>query len=93
MLRIPSTHTRMTPSVRRPSGRRIYLCRVEFKDMGNNVESDQLTPWEALSMQRQLELREAYGHYLDSLPPTCSMETKIERFRRWLEEQGISYST
>ena len=44
-------------------------------------------------MDRQLELREAYGHYLDSLPPTCSMETKIERFRHWLEEQGIRYST
>jgi hypothetical protein len=44
-------------------------------------------------MDRQLELRDAYGHYLDSLPPTCSMETKIERFRRWLEEQGIVYPT
>jgi hypothetical protein len=62
-------------------------------DMGKNTESDKLTPWESLSMDRQLELREAYGHYLDSLPPTCSMDTKNERFRRWLEEQGIIYST
>jgi hypothetical protein len=62
-------------------------------DMGKDTESDKLTPWESLSMDRQLELRDAYGHYLDSLPPTCSMEIKIERFRRWLEEQGIVYST
>jgi hypothetical protein len=61
--------------------------------MGKYIESDKLTPWESLTMDRQLELREAYGHYLDSLPPTCSMETKIERFRHWLEEQGIRYST
>ena len=44
-------------------------------------------------MDRQLELREAYGHYLDSLSPACSMQTKIERFRHWLEKQGIIYST
>jgi hypothetical protein len=62
-------------------------------DAGKNTESDKLTPWESLTMDRQLELREAYGHYLDSLPPTCSMETKIECFRHWLEEQGIRYST
>jgi hypothetical protein len=62
-------------------------------DAGKNTEPDKLTPWESLSMDRQLELRDAYGHYLDSLPPTCSMETKIERFRRWLEEQGIVYPT
>ena len=60
--------------------------------MVKNTESDKLIAWESLSMDRQLELREAYGHYLDSLPPTCSMETKIERFRRWLEKQGIIYS-
>ena len=44
-------------------------------------------------MDRQHELREAYGHYLDSLSPLCSMQTKIERFRHWLEKQGIIYST
>lgn len=56
-------------------------------------EKDQsLTPWDALSDERQLVLRESYGHYLDTLPPTCSMETKIERFQRWLaEEHGVSY--
>jgi hypothetical protein len=26
-----------------------------------------------------------------SVPPTCSLQTKIERFRRWLETMGIEY--
>jgi hypothetical protein len=50
-----------------------------------------LRPWEELSSQEQLRLREEYGHYLDQLPPTCSLETKIERFRRWLTERGVHY--
>jgi len=54
-------------------------------------QSDSLRPWETLSSEQQLRLREAYGHYLDTLPPSCSMETKIERFRHWLAEQGVKY--
>jgi hypothetical protein len=54
--------------------------------------TEELTPWEDLSGEQQLELREAYGHYLDTLPPTCSLETKIERFSRWLEERGVGYT-
>lgn len=50
-----------------------------------------LRPWEGLTPEEQLQLREAYGHYLDTLPPTCSLETKIERFRRWLAERGVDY--
>jgi len=50
-----------------------------------------LTPWEELTAERQLALRKEYGLYLDRLPPTCSMEAKIERFRRWLEQRGVSY--
>ena len=37
--------------------------------------------WDARDTDEQIALRIEYGHYLDSLPPTCSMETKIERFR------------
>lgn len=48
-------------------------------------------PWETLSPEEQLALREEYGHYLDTLPPTCSLETKLERFRHWLAEKGVSY--
>jgi hypothetical protein len=48
--------------------------------------------WDELSAEEQLALREAYGHYLDTLPPTCELSTKLERFRRWLAERGIAYS-
>jgi hypothetical protein len=54
-------------------------------------DSTKLVPWERISSERQIELREEYGHHLDSLPPTCSLETKIERFRHWLKERGIFY--
>ena len=47
--------------------------------------------WDQLSEEEQTRLQIAYGHYLDGLPPTCSLETKIERFRRWLVDQGIVY--
>ncbi|WP_078118264.1 hypothetical protein [Thiosocius teredinicola] len=47
--------------------------------------------WNDLDGDEQIALREAYGHYLDSLPPTCDLDTKIERFRRWLAERGIEY--
>jgi hypothetical protein len=47
--------------------------------------------WDSLDDSEQMELRLAFGHYLDSLPPTCSLEAKIERFRRWLAERGIDY--
>lgn len=48
--------------------------------------------WEELDSVEQLVLREAYGHYLDTLPPTCDMATKLERFKQWLAEQGVVYS-
>jgi len=55
------------------------------------VEQRPLRPWSELDPKQQLALREAYGHYLDSLPPTCSLETKIARFQRWLAERGVHY--
>jgi len=48
--------------------------------------------WDGLSADEQLALREAYGRYLDTLPPTCDLSTKLERFRQWLAERGITYS-
>jgi hypothetical protein len=47
--------------------------------------------WDTLSADEQLALREAYGRYLDGLPPTCDLDTKIERFTQWLAERGIRY--
>lgn len=51
-----------------------------------------LTPWDRLDSERQLALRVAYGEYLDTLPPTCSLEEKDPRFARWLAEQGVFLS-
>jgi len=47
--------------------------------------------WDSLEAAEQLRLREAYGHYLDTLPPTCSLEEKTARFQRWLAERGIVF--
>ena len=49
--------------------------------MAQEPTSDDLIPWDDLSVERQLELREAYGHYLDTLSPTCDLDTKNDRFR------------
>jgi hypothetical protein len=51
----------------------------------------ELRPWDGLDAQEQTEFRVAFGHYLDSLPPTCSLETKVERFRSWLRDHGVDY--
>ena len=54
--------------------------------------SKTLRDWDSLDSDEQTAIRIEYGRYLDSLPPTCSLETKIERFRNWLREQkGIDY--
>ena len=54
--------------------------------------SNTLRDWDSLDPDEQTAIRIEYGRYLDSLPPTCSLETKIERFRNWLREQkGIDY--
>ena len=48
--------------------------------------------WEQLSDERQTQLRVEYGHYLDQLPPSCSLEEKNERFKNWLAEKNIIYT-
>ena len=53
------------------------------------MESKRL--WHDLSPDEQLQLREAFGLYLDSLPPTCSMESKIARFQQWLAKREILF--
>ncbi len=50
-----------------------------------------LIPWSELTPTRRLELQEAYGHYLDTLVPTCNMEEKNRRFARWLAERGVAF--
>jgi phage antirepressor YoqD-like protein len=49
--------------------------------------------WENLDRQEQIKLREAFGHHLDTLPPSCSLDMKIARFQEWLRHQGIQYTS
>ena len=60
--------------------------------VATQAKSGELRDWRDLTAGQQLQLREAYGHYLDSLPPTCDLDGKVERFRRWLAERGVRYS-
>ncbi|MCU7846248.1 MAG: hypothetical protein KZQ93_20625 [Candidatus Thiodiazotropha sp. (ex Monitilora ramsayi)] len=50
-----------------------------------------MTDWTRLNREEQLRLREAFGHYLDTLPPACSLDMKIARFQDWLSRKGIQY--
>jgi hypothetical protein len=51
-----------------------------------------LVRWSDLPPQRRTELQIAYQAELDALPPTCSLETKVERFARWLADQGVAFT-
>lgn len=54
--------------------------------------TDPLRDWESLDSEEQIALRVEYGRWLDTQPPTCSLATKIERFRTWLRERkGVDY--
>ena len=53
--------------------------------------ADQLKNWDELTDEEQDRLLDAFGFYLDQLPPTCSMESKVARFRHWLRENGVNY--
>ena len=51
----------------------------------------ELKPWADLSPEEQVRFREEYGRYLDTLPPTCDMHRKLERFRAWLAARGVRF--
>ena len=48
--------------------------------------------WEYIDRLRQIELRDAFGHYLDTLPPTWSLDMKDAQFQEWLRKKGIQYN-
>lgn len=56
----------------------------------SHVNSERRT-WTRLDPEEQTDLRVAFGHYLDTLPPTCSLERKVERFQSWLQHHGVDY--
>ncbi len=51
-----------------------------------------LRDWSGLGIDEQTELLIEHGRHLDQLPPTCSVEKKIERLRCWLHTRGIRYT-
>lgn len=51
-----------------------------------------LRDWSDIGLDEQTELLIEHGRHLDHLPPTCSVEKKIERLRSWLQARGIRYS-
>lgn len=55
------------------------------------VAPDQLRPWRSLTSEEQTALQIAYQQALDREPPTCSLDTKIERFSRWLAKRGVEF--
>lgn len=57
-----------------------------------DVSSGGLRDWHTLDKDEQTQYLVEYGHYLDSLPPTCDIDTKNQRFQRWLGQQGINYT-
>ena len=48
--------------------------------------------WSDLSEDEQLDLRMAYDRASGTVPGTCSIDQKIQRFTDWLAGQGVSYS-
>lgn len=56
------------------------------------MEHDGLTSWKDLTARERSQLQGEYQIELDALPPTCSMETKVERFARWLQQRGVAFS-
>jgi hypothetical protein len=54
--------------------------------------TNQIRRWEDLAAEEQTRIMVEYGYYLDTLPKTCSLDTKIERLRHWLKtEKNILY--
>lgn len=51
-----------------------------------------MKPWRDLTSDEQLKLRLDYQAYLDTLPPTCSLDDKVAAFAGWLAEQGVAFS-
>jgi len=47
--------------------------------------------WSDLSEDEQLDLRMAYDRASGTVPGTCSIDQKIQRFTDWLAGQGVSY--
>ncbi|HCL66939.1 MAG TPA: hypothetical protein DIC56_19305 [Rhizobium sp.] len=63
-----------------------------LREIAMSEENAALRRWSALDADEQLALQAAYQSELDKEPPTCSLETKVERFARWLASRGVFFS-
>lgn len=61
--------------------------------MNEGKKPPALRAWEDLDPWERTELLEAFGYHQDTLPSTCSMETKNQRFALWLREHNVLWPT
>lgn len=54
-------------------------------------DSGRLRDWGELDESERTRLLVEHGRWLDGLPPTCSLESKVQRLRLWLAQRGIDY--
>jgi hypothetical protein len=59
--------------------------------MQSQHDAAALKSWVDLTPEEQVRLREEYGRYLDTLPPTCDLDVKLDRFRAWLAARGVRF--
>jgi hypothetical protein len=64
---------------------------LEGRPMTDRQNAPAVKPWADLTPEQQLRLREEYGRYLDTLPPTCDLGVKLDRFRAWLAARGVRF--
>ncbi len=70
---------------------RASKCNAVADQDGGSDKRTELIQWDDLDQEQQTGLLVEFGHYLDTLPPTCSMQTKNERFTAWLADRNIIY--
>ncbi len=66
------------------------MMRSEADNKSDSAK--QLIHWDDLDKEQKTTLLVEYGYYLDTLPPTCSLQSKNERFAQWLAEKNIFYA-
>ena len=75
-----------------PPGENEWCGRGASAGRDPMVDGTSWRDWDDLDADEQLALREAYGRHLEDLPPTCDLEEKLDRFRRWLAGYQIRYA-
>ncbi|PLX38364.1 MAG: hypothetical protein C0606_09160 [Hyphomicrobiales bacterium] len=52
---------------------------------------DDVIAWNSLDEAAQTRLRMEHQAWLDTQPPTCSLDAKTARFTSWLAERGVDF--